>query len=102
MTPENIAVELKDHENQIKSLKHRMNEQENKTDALNELVTSVKVLAVNMENMANELKKQGKRLDCLEKEPAEAHKHYKQTAVAAIITAVIGTLLGSVLTLIIH
>lgn len=67
MTNEEIAVTLKDHENEIKSLKHRMNEQEEKDKTLTELTTSVKTLAVNMEYMAKEQTKQGDRLERLER-----------------------------------
>ena len=52
MTNEEIALKLTDHEHEIKSLKHRIDEQEEKGNALNELAISVKVLAVNMENMS--------------------------------------------------
>jgi len=100
MTAEEIAVELKDHDNQIKSLKHRMKEQEDKADALTELATSVKVLAVNMENMAKEQQRQGERLDCLEKEPAETHRLIKQTVVKCITTGIISAVIGAVMTFI--
>jgi len=52
VTNEEIAVTLKDHENEIKRIKHSMNEQEEKDKTLTELTTSVKTLAVNMEYMA--------------------------------------------------
>ena len=102
MTDEAVAVTLKDHENEIKSLKHRMNEQEERDKALTELTTSVKTLAVNMEYMAKEQTRQGERLERLEREPVEEHKHYKQTIVTSIITAVVGAVMGALLTLIIH
>ncbi|MBE6720626.1 MAG: hypothetical protein E7571_08265 [Ruminococcaceae bacterium] len=102
MNNEEIAIKLENHENQIKSLKHRMDETEKNNGALLELSTSVKILATNMEHMAKEQEKQGKRLERLEREPAEEHKYYKRTILACIITTVVGALLGGLLTMIIH
>lgn len=102
MTNEEVAVALKDHENEIKSLKHRMIEQEEKDRTLIDLTTSVKTLAINMDYMAKEQTKQGERLERLEREPAESHKYFKRTIWTNIITTVVGAVIGAVLALIIH
>ena len=102
MTNEEVAVALKDHENEIKILKHRMHEQEERDKTLTELTTSVKTLAVNMEYMAKEQTKQGARLERLEREPAESHKYFKRTIWTSLITTVVGAVIGAVLTLVIH
>lgn len=102
MTPEEIAVRLENHEQEIKSLKRRMNEQENKDKTLTELTISIKTLATNMEYMAREQKKQGERLERLEHEPTEEYKHYKRLVIGCVITTVLGALLGAFLTNIIH
>lgn len=78
------------------------NERQNRRIALLEenireistLTVSVEKMAVNMTNMLEELKKQGERLEKLEQEPAEAHKQIK----IAAITALISTIVGSVVT----
>lgn len=59
---------------------------------INALTVSVEKMAVNMENMLAEQKRQGERLEDLEKEPAETHKQIK----LAVITSVIGTVAGAV------
>lgn len=59
---------------------------------INALTVSVEKMAVNMENMLAEQKRQGERLEDLEKEPAETHKQIK----LAVITSVIGTIAGAV------
>lgn len=100
MTNEDIAVELKDHDNQIKSLKHRMNEQEERSNVLTELVTSVKLLANNMEHMAKEQEEQGKRLESLEHEPAETSKYYRRTVVSCILTTLVGGAVGYIISFI--
>lgn len=104
MTAEEIAVRLENHEQEIKSLKHRMTEQEEKDKILTELITSVKTLAVNMEymakeqqNQAKEQQKQGERLERLEHEPTDEYKYYKRQIISCIITAVIGAVIGAVL-----
>jgi beta-lactamase regulating signal transducer with metallopeptidase domain len=97
VTDEAIAVRLENHEQEIKSLKHRMDEREEKDKTLSELTTSVRTLAVNMEYMAKEQQKQGERLERLEHEPTDEYKHYKRLIIGCIITTVIGTVLGAIL-----
>lgn len=97
MISEDIAVRLENHEQEIKSLKHRMKEQEEKDKTLSELAISVKTLAVNMEYMAKEQKRQGEHLEKLEHEPTEEYKHYKRLVVGCVITTVIGAVLGVIL-----
>lgn len=97
MTDEAIAVRLENHEQEIKSLKHRMDEREEKDKTLSELTTSIRTLAVNMEYMAKEQQKQGERLERLEHEPTDEYKHYKWLIIGCIITTVIGTVLGAIL-----
>jgi hypothetical protein len=99
MTNEEIAITLNDHENEIKSLKYRMSADEDRDKTMTELTTSVKVLATNMEFMAKEQQKQGERLQRLENIPAENFKHLKQTIISSICTAVIGGLIGYLISL---
>lgn len=102
MTNGDIAVRLENHEQEIKSLKHRMDEQEGKDKTLTELTISVKTLATNMEYMAKEQQKQGERLERLEHEPADNYKHYKRLVIGCVLTTIMGALLGAILANIIH
>lgn len=102
MTNEEVAIKITDHDNRIGSLQKRMDKAEERDELLTDLTTSVKTLAVNMEYMANEQIKQGERLERLEREPADAHKYYKKTIISSIATAVVGAIIGGLLTLIIH
>ena len=52
---------------------------------INELVSTVKVLAVNMENMAKEQVKQGAKLEEIEGKPAKRW----ETVISCIITALV-------------
>ena len=65
---------------------------ESEIKQISELVTSVKVLAVNMENMAKEQAKMGERLNEIEQKPVKRW----DTIVGEIITGVIGILIGLV------
>lgn len=71
---------------------HRIASVEAKLGQISELVTSVKLLANNMERMAKEQEKQGQRLDAIEQKPAKRW----DSAVGAIITGIIGIFIGIV------
>ena len=71
MTDEEVAVKFENHDQQIKSLKHRMDEQEEQGKSLSSLALSVQKLALSMESMIEEQKSQGERLAKLESEPGE-------------------------------
>lgn len=55
---------------------------------INELVATVKVLAVNMENMAKEQAKQGDRLTEIEGKPAKRWETLIACVITCIVTAV--------------
>ena len=66
---------------------------------INDLTVSVKEMAVNMGNMLKELEKQGKRLEKLEREPAESHRQIKAAIITSAISAVVGAIAGALLML---
>lgn len=72
---------------------HRISILETGQAQINELVASVKVLAVNMETMSKELSKQGERLAEIEGKPAKRW----DTVVACIITGILGFVLNMML-----
>lgn len=72
---------------------------ENTVSQINALTVSVERMAVNMGNMLTELEKQGKRIEKIEKEPAEAHKAVKSAITTALIGAVVGAAVTAVLAL---
>ena len=53
------------------------------------LTISIEKMAINMENMLKEQKKQGERLDKIEIAPAEDFKQIKRTVATAIISTVV-------------
>lgn len=69
---------------------HRIENLEAEIKQISELVTSVKILAVNMEGMKTELEKQGKRLEAIEEKPAKRW----EAVISGIIAGVVGILIG--------
>lgn len=94
MTNEEIAVTLAEHEQDISYLKTQ-------TENINKLVTSVEILANNMERMAKEQEKQGSRLEKLEQKPTKDYEQLKRTIITSICTAIVGAIIGAILGIII-
>ena len=72
---------------------HRITILETGQAQINELVSSVKVLAVNMDTMSKELQKQGEKLNEIESRPAKRW----EPVVACILTGIVGFLLNMLL-----
>ena len=53
-----------------------------------------------MENMLEEQKKQGERLEKLEKEPAETGKQIKNAVINSVVSTIIGAVIAALLILI--
>lgn len=68
----------------------RISELEDNVKEMTALTTSIERLAVNMENMAKEQSRQGKRLEVLESRDGEMWRK----AVGYVITAVLGVVIG--------
>lgn len=88
-----ITKELTNHDENLKSLKRRMDKVEEQSKAINNLAMSVKELAINMNTMNEKQEEQGKRLAELEAKPA---RRWEQI-VSLIITTIVGALLGYLL-----
>lgn len=92
-----VAVKLEAHEHEIASLKHRVKELEAENKAIQELALSVNKMAVNMENMLEEQRRQGERLEVLEKVPSETNKQIKQALISALAGGIVGTFVTAIL-----
>ena len=95
-----IAVKFEAHDHEIKSLKHRVDGLEVQGKAIQDLVISVNKMAVNMENMLEEQKKQGARLEALEKVPVETNRQVKTAIITALVGGVVGAFVTALLTII--
>jgi len=97
MTEKTTEVILENHDQQIKSLKHRMDNQEKQGKIMQDLVVSVKLLATNMEHMLEAQKEQSERLKKLEGEPGENWNNAKKTAITAIVSTIAGAIAGGLI-----
>ena len=61
------------------------------------MTVSIEKMAVNMENMLEEQKRQGERLENLEKEPVEMQKSVKNSIITSVISTVVGIVIGALL-----
>ena len=89
MTDEEVAVKFENHEQQIKSLKHRMDEQEEQGKSLSSLALSVQ-------------KSQGERLAKLESEPGERWSGMTKTIFNTMVGAGSGALAVGIILLMAH
>ena len=90
MTTEEIAVSLAEHGKEIGSLKHRVGDLELETRAINDLAMSTQRMAVNMENMLEEQKRQGERLESLEGRDGKKWREVTKHVVTALVSIILG------------
>lgn len=96
MTNEEITIKLTKHNEEIASLKHRVDDVEELVHAVNELAVSVGKLAENvssansrMSRFEESLKNQGERIGEMEKKPSRKWD--------SMITVIISTLVGGII-----
>ena len=82
-----------------KSNTHRIDALEQDSEALHKLATSVELLAQNMERMTSEQEKQGKRLEALEKQPAERWNNMTRTIFTTVLSTIAGGIVGAIVAL---
>ena len=88
----NEFVKRMDDENNRQN--HRLDTVERAIGQLNELVSSVKVLAVNVESIAKEINEQSVRLKEIEGKPAKRW----ETIVGCVITGIVGAAISYFIT----
>lgn len=97
MEEKEIEIRLAEHRKDIRSLEKRMDKQEAQNEVIQNLVMSVKEMAINMTQMLEELKAQGVRLDKLEQKPAESWSAVKMAALTSLVSGIVGFMLGNIL-----
>mgnify|MGYP002554208305 FL=1 len=99
---DDLAVRLAEVDQRGKSNTHRIDDLEKRADTLQELTTSVKLLAANMERMASEQMKQGDRLTALEKQPGERWNSMTRTIFTSAVSTLSGGLVGALVAMMIR
>ena len=84
---ERTVIEL---DQRSKSNTKRLDKLEKTTEAVQELSTSVKLMAQSLDNMADEQKRQGERLEKLEQQPADRWNTIIKTMLTAVVSALAG------------
>lgn len=97
MTSEEILVTVHGQMKDIRSLEKRMDKQEAQNEVIQDLVISVKEMAINMTQMLEELRSQGIRLDKLEQKPAESWSVVKMAALTSLVSGIVGFMIGNIL-----
>lgn len=97
MEEKEIEIRLAEHRKDIRSLEKRMDKQESQNEVIQNLVMSVKEMAINMTQMLEELRSQGIRLDKLEQKPAESWSAVKMAALTSLVSGIVGFMIGNIL-----
>lgn len=87
-----IARQLENHDQHIKSLERRMNAQEDKINVLQDLTLSVQKLAFGMDNMSQKQEDMNERLLEIEKKPAQNWNTMTRTIFTTVVSAIAGGL----------
>lgn len=86
---------LTEVEERSKSNAHRLEDLEKRQDNLDELVSTVKVLAVREENVENDVKEIKNDVKCLTNKPAQRYEEISSKVILTIVAAVVGYFLAS-------
>ena len=97
MNNEEIAAKFARLEQHAKSNTHRIDELEEQQKETRALVRSVDKLAQSVESMVKEQERQGKQIDALESQKAEAFKFWLRTILTAVTTGLIGYALAYII-----
>lgn len=101
MDNEEIIRELTETDARSRSNTKRLDRLDRLLEEQQEMALAVKELATNMKYMLEEQKKQGARLENLEKAPIDESIYMRRVIKSCIITGIIGTILSAVLAFII-
>lgn len=96
---ENLEATVIEAMQRAKSNTRRIDALEEQSKILNELVTSVKLMAQNIERMTGELTEQNARLKTLEQEPGERWRLMTKTIVTAAVSTLAGGVVGALVTI---
>ena len=87
---------LTEVEERAKSNSHRLDEVEKRQDDLDELVSTVKVLAVREENVETDVKEIKSDVKSLTNKPAQRWDNMVEKVIWAVVAAVVGFMLAQI------
>ncbi len=101
MDNDQFIKELTEVDARSKSNTKRLDRLDRLLEEQQKMAIAVKELATNMKYMLEEQKKQGARLESLEKAPVDEAAYFKRVTVGCIITGTISAIISAVLAFII-
>lgn len=101
MDNDQFIKELTEVDARSKSNTKRLDRLDRLLEEQQKMAIAVKELATNMKYMLEEQKKQGARLESLEKAPVDEATYFKRVTVGCIITGTISAIISAVLAFII-
>lgn len=102
MDSNEVIKELAEVDSRSRSNTKRLDRLDRLLEEQQEIALAVRELATNMKHMLEEQKKQGARLESLEKAPVDEAAYFKRVAVSCVITGAISTIISAALAFIIH
>lgn len=87
---------LTEVEDRAKSNQHRLDEMEKRQDDLDELVSTVKVLAVREENVENDVKEIKNDVKSLTNKPGQRWEKIVETIITVAVGAIVGFILAKI------
>ena len=99
-TEENINERISTLEANERNIFHQLDEIKNDVRDIRRLTAAVEKVALQTENTAKKVYSIDKRLEYVERAPAEDMKYYKRAIIGCIATGIIGIILGAVATII--
>lgn len=90
----NVGIMLENHAVRLENLEKQLEQLQAISESIQNLTISVNQMAVNMEHMIAEQKSQGEKIQNLEDEPANNWKSVKGTAIASIVSAIVGAFIA--------
>lgn len=96
-----VIKELAEVDSRSRSNTKRLDRLDRLLEEQQEIALAVRELATNMKYMLEEQKKQGARLESLEKAPVDEAAYFKRVTIGCIITGTISAIISAVLAFII-
>lgn len=97
MTNTEVEVAICDHQNEIGSLKHRMDKAESNIEQIHELITCVKLLAQKQEGIIHSIDDIKTDVRTLKDEPAKKWNNATQTIISGVISAIVCAIMAVII-----
>lgn len=90
------SVKLTDHENEIGSLKHRMDKAEKTIEQIHDLTTSIKLIAQKQDNVIAKLDEVSTDVAGIKSQPAEKWNKVTSTILTGVVSTLVTIIIGAI------